>query len=451
VPKTAHTLLLGLLIVFCFSGCTQKIERSSSAKPLPALVQDAAAPAGEQENWPGWRGVNTSGISPGAKLPKHFGANSSVVWKQAVPGRGNSSPVVWADHVLLTSALGTELGSQLMVYSFDRRSGEKQWEAAASKSLGDTHVKNGFSSASVTTDGELVYASFGSSGLFAFDLKTGERKWQAELGTLEHQWGTASSPVLVGDLVIQLCDSESSSELKAFDKKTGEPKWRAPRRSNGSWSTPVLVTATDEADQSRQELIINGTGVNSGDGEVVAYDPATGRELWTVSGTTQVVCPTAIVGSGLVVSTSGRNGPIIAIKPGGNGDVTKTHVVWKHANGGAYVPTGVAYRNRLYTIVDGGVLACFNLGDGELIWRNRLRGNFTASLVAGAGQIYAADEYGTVYVVTAKDEYELLATNDMQERTIATPALVGGQIFLRTDTQLYCIGGEGETKTASVP
>jgi outer membrane protein assembly factor BamB len=447
VAKSARTVLLSLLIAA--PGCTKSVERSSSAVALPPVAHDEREQPASEENWPGWRGTNTSGVAADSALPVRWSTDSGIRWKQKIPGRGNSSPVIWGDHVLLTSALGAEEGSQLMVYSLDRRSGEQRWEAEASKSLGGTHPKNGFASASVTTDGKQVFASFGSAGLYAFDLQTGQRNWNAELGTLEHEWGSASSPALIGNLVIQLCDSAANSELKAFDKTSGELVWRTSRRSYGSWSTPVLVTATDDAGQTRPELIINGTGTSSGNGEVVAYDPASGKELWTVRGTTEVVCPTAILGSNLVVSTSGRNGPIIAIKPGGSGDVTKTNVVWKHPTGGAYVPTGVAYRNRLYTIADGGLLACFNLGDGEQIWRQRLKGSYTASLIAGAGQVYATDEYGVVHVFAAKDNFEPLASNDLQERTFATPAAVEGQLFLRTEDHLYCIGGATENTSAS--
>src|SRR5262249_33244955 len=152
---------------------------------------------------------------------------------------------------------------------------------------------------------------FGSAGLFAFELATGHPQWRQDLGSLEHQWGTASSPVLVGNLVIQLCDAAADSTLQAFDKATGRPAWRTPRNSSGSWSTPVLVDITDAAGQSRQELVVNGTGVDgAAGGSVIAYDPTNGKELWRVQGTTEVVCPTAIVGSGMVISTSGRNGPI---------------------------------------------------------------------------------------------------------------------------------------------
>ena len=236
--------------------------------------------------------------------------------------------------------------------------------------------------------------------------------------------------------------------MKAFDKNDGHLLWSTARPSSGCWSTPVLVEAIGADGQKQQQLVVNGTGVDgAGKGSVIAYDPDNGHELWRVEGTTEVVCPTPIVGGGLVISTSGRNGPVMAIQPGAAGDAA-SKVVWKHARGGAYVPTGLAYRNRLYTLADGGIISCLNLGDGEEIWHERLRGNFTSSLVAGDGRIYASNEAGMVYVMAADDKFQSLATNDMHERILATPAIAGGDIFLRTETQLYCVAGSAEATTA---
>ncbi len=236
------------------------------------------------------------------KSANRSGASSrGIRWKAELPGRGNSSPVVWDDYVIITSAVGDGEGSQLVVCAFDRQTGKPHWQTEAAKASGSTHNKNGFASASVATDGQQVFASFGSAGLFAFDLSTGRQLWHAELGSLEHQWGSASSPVLVGNVVVQLCDSAAESNIRAFDKATGELIWKTDRPSHGCWTTPVLVTAHDASDQPRQELVVNGTGMDgAANGYVIAYDPTDGHELWRVQGTTDVVCPTAIVGSGLV-------------------------------------------------------------------------------------------------------------------------------------------------------
>ncbi len=452
VINRARFGLAALAVLLCAlvaGGCGGRAQRSEKRVLLPVSAgderEDNAAAAG---CWPGWRGENCSGVAADKNLPTQWSTSRGIRWKAGLPGRGNSSPVVWGDDVIITSAVGEGEGSQLVICALDRQTGKPHWQTEAAKASGSTHNKNGFASASVATDGRQVFASFGSAGLFAFDLSTGRQLWHAELGSLAHQWGSASSPVLVGNVVVQLCDSAAESDIRAFDMTTGELIWKTDRPSHGCWTTPVLVTARDASNQPRQELVVNGTGMDgAANGYVIAYDPTDGQELWRVQGTTDVVCPTAILAGGLVISTSGRNGPIFAVRPGGSGEVTATNVAWKQPRGGAYVPTGVAYRNRLYTIADGGVMTCFNLADGEQVWRDRLKGTFSASLVAGDGHIYAVNEYGVVYVVAAGDKFELLATNDMEERTLATPAIAAGDLFLRTETQLYCI--DERTQVAS--
>jgi outer membrane protein assembly factor BamB len=299
----------------------------------------------------------------------------------------------------------------------------------------------------VATDGERVFAFFGSSGLGCYDYD-GRRLWHADLGDLDHKWGTAASPVLFRDTVIQLCDCAENSYLVALDKVSGEPRWRTPRSSTGCWTTPVLVEA-EVGGSRRVELVVNG-GVQSGLSGcmVVAYDPTDGRKLWSVHGTTELVTPTILVGDGILYAASGRNGPVMAIRPGGSGDVTGTHLVWKYTRGGPYIPSGVLYRNRLYLVSDSGVLTCYNAGNGGKMWSQRLRGTFTASLVAADGRIYATSERGTVYVFAAADSFKLWAENELDERCLATPAIAGGELFVRTDEHLYCFPGQDETVVA---
>ena len=171
----------------------------------------------------------------------------------------------------------------------------------------------------------------------------------------------------------------------------------------------------------------------------MAYDPHSGGEFWRVRGTTDVVCPTPVVSNGLVISSSGRNGPVMAIRTGGSGDVTSSHVVWKHGRGGPYVPSGVSVDNRLYLIRDEGALDCYDVASGKRLWQERLRGSFTASLVAGDGKLYATSEQGRVYVIAVSEQFKLLATNRLDERCLATPAIAGGELFVRTQSRLYCI------------
>ncbi|MGD9649037.1 MAG: PQQ-binding-like beta-propeller repeat protein [Pirellulales bacterium] len=441
------------LLVSLAGGCDAALNQSPRAVSLPALENDAAETSSDGGQWPGWRGPRSAGVSTDKGLPVTFGPQQGVRWKVEVPGEGNSSPVVWGDRIYLTAAIGAQ-PARLVVAAFDRQTGEYLWGSDAANAEGTTHDKNGHASASVATNGQLIFACFGPSGLFALD-ETGRRVWQQSLGSLEHGWGTASSPVLFEDLVIQLADCQQESSLRAFRQQTGEPVWSTPRDSTGCWTTPVLVECPPDpaaGRAARTELIVNGTGTPDGSpGYVISYDPRTGEELWRVRGTTDIVCPTALFAGGLIYSMSGRNGPIMAIQPGGAGDVTGSHIVWQTKRGGPYVPTGIAYRNRLYVITDGGVLACHNAGDGTRIWQQRLRGAFSASLVAGDGHIYAINERGAMFVVAAADEYKLLANNELDERALATPAISHGELLLRTERHLWCISPTAATQVSASP
>ncbi|MHB1034364.1 MAG: outer membrane protein assembly factor BamB family protein [Pirellulales bacterium] len=441
-------------LVVLIAGCQKAVEQSENAKSLPPLASDPAEAPGASPHWPGWRGVNASGISPSNRLPLEWSDTEGFRWKVEVPGEGYSSPVVWGDRIFLTSAVGDSEPKKLVVLCFDRADGRLVWQAEAGEASGATHKKNGYASASVATDGSRVYAFFGSTGLWAFDFN-GRPQWHTPLPPLEHQWGTASSPVLYENLVIQVCDRQQDSFIAAFEKNSGHEVWRTPRPSTGAWSTPVFVEAV-AGGKPRTEMIVNGTGTeDSAGGCVIAYRPTDGKELWRVVGTTGIPCPTAIVAGDLVLSTSGRNGPTIAIRPGGSGDVTDSRVQWKLHRGAAYVPTGIAYRNRLYAVSDAGIATCHDAGNGEQLWRTRLGGEFTASLIAAAGRIYATSERGTVHVFAAADTFELLAKNEMQERCLATPAVSENEIFLRTQGHLYAIGaprrGKAPAQAAAGP
>ncbi len=352
--------------------------------------------------WPGWRGGERNGVADSANLPVQFSSTSGVRWVANV-GAGNSSPVVWGNRILLTTEQTAGNGVQLEVVCLDRATGQQLWANEPVLAAGSTHRKNGYASATPTTDGERLYVSFGSAGLFCFDLE-GRLLWRTPLHTRQHAWGAASSPILFGDLVVQVCDQPDRGFVAAFDTVSGEPRWRTSRQAAAGWSTPVIVDVTD-GETDRQELVVQGSGSSRGRGWVIAYDPFTGVEHWRARGTTDVVCPTPIVAGGLIISTSGRNGPIFAIRPGGRGDVTGSHVVWKHPRGGPYVPTGVALGDRLYILRDEGALECYNTLNGKRLWQERLRGSFAASLLAGDGKIYAKSEEGAVYVIAAVDRF----------------------------------------------
>lgn len=401
------------------------------------MVDVVATPAAlaADATWPSWRGGARHGVGASTKLPTAWDDQHGVRWRASVPGRGNSSPIVWGEHLFLTSVTPTDAGGQATLLCFDRADGSLRWQQTVGVPSGPSHNKNGYASSTPATDGERVYAAFASLGLFAFDVH-GRPVWQLPLTQATHEWGAAASPLVTDRLVIHVVDGASESAIIGVDKQTGQVAWRTARAGRGSWSSPVVVDS-DAAGLTRTLVVVNGTGTVAG--EVIAYDPTDGREVWKVRGTTDIPCPTAIVGEGLVVSTSGSNGPMFAIRPDGAGDVSDTHRAWHIPSGGAYVPTGVIDGGRLFTISDSGQVACLRVEDGTVLWRKRLQGTFSASLVAGAGNLYAVNERGDVYVFKSAEKFELVSTNRLRQACVATPAMAHGEIYLRTHEHLYCI------------
>ena len=424
-----------LLAAIGITGCQPTYHATEDAKPLPTVEHDVRETGQALDRWPSWRGPQASGIAPGGSPPITFGPEQGVRWKTAVEGKGQSSPAVWGGRIFLTTAIGDDASPALAVLCFDRNDGRLLWKTQVGVGQGETHAKNGHASATPVTDGERVITFFGATGLFCHDMD-GRELWHVDLGPLRHMWGLAASPVLLGDKVIQLCDNEHDSYLAAFDKKSGRELWRVARASEGCWSTPLPVQVNPPEAPARHEIIVNGDSVTQC---ITAYDSGDGAELWRVEGTTALVTPTPVEAGGLVYCASGRNGPIMALRPGAADETAR--VVWRHARGGPYIPTPLAYRNRLFVVTDVGHLSCYNAGDGTNVWTERLRGRFTASPVAADGRVYTVDERGVVRVTTAGDQFELLAENPLNEACLATPAIVEGDLIVRTESRLYCFAG----------
>jgi outer membrane protein assembly factor BamB len=437
----------GILTLFCLPGCRPALKTTEQAKPATRLERDPMEDGADSAGWPQWRGRNGSGVASAGNPAVQFSNTGGYRWKSNVPGEGNSSPVVWDRKILLTTEQPAGDSSTLALLCFDQNDGRLLWQSEAVSGSGRTHTKNGRASASVATDGERIFVFYGGAGLFCYDF-SGKQIWHVDLGPIDHLWGLASSPVLFGSTVIQLCDHEGKSFIAAFEKATGHEVWRTPRTSKGSWSTPIFLEAKADADgRSRVEMIVNG-GSGGDSRKVIAYDPNNGQELWRVGETTELVTPTPLYCNGLVYSISGRNGPILAIRPGGKGDVTATHLVWNASSGGPYIPSGVCYRNRLYVLFDNGTLTCYDPGDGRTIWQTRLPGPFTASLIAADGRLYAVNEHGRMSVVSVGDSFSVLSTNDLHSPCLATPAVADGELLVRTKSELFCFPPQkGEAKT----
>jgi outer membrane protein assembly factor BamB len=395
------------------------------AAALPALPADA--------NWPQYRGPHGDGHSTEASVPVDWDAHS-VVWKADLKGRGQSSPVVWGERIFLTTAL--ENGKQRLVFCLDRKDGKLLWERVAWHGIPEkSHEMNGWATPTCATDGERVYAFFGRGGLHAFTVD-GKPRWSRDLGKFEGPWGTAASPILAGDLVVQNCDAEKEAFLLAVDRRTGKTVWKTPRTvpDRGGWSTPVLVQTGD-----RQEIVLNGAKA------VTAYDPATGKVLWSCKSFNGRGEPTATPGRGLVFMVNGLRGDLYAVRPGGSGDVTASHMAWHTPRrGDRDQPSPIVVGPYLLVANMAGITTCYEADTGKELWKERLLGKFSSSPIAASGRAYFQNEAGVTYVIEPGPKGKVVSRNSMDGpaeevfRASLTPS--AGQVFARSDRALYCIG-----------
>jgi outer membrane protein assembly factor BamB len=434
--------LLLLAASACFLAGCEMAARSDVGLPL-----DFSAVANEipsEAIWGQWRGGDHHGVLLGASPPTKFDIETPL-WSTATLGAGNSSPIVFRDRIFLTAIIDR----QGAVLCFDSVTGTQLWQRSVGEMNGASHNRNGWASATPATDGQRVYSTFAGDLVVCHDLE-GKEIWRHECQGIEHSWGFASSPVLHEGVVIQLCDSEDQSYLLALNKRTGTVVWQVSRESDGNWSTPVIVWANSEKAGLRRELIVNGTGRRDGHaGIVTAYDVNAGEVLWYAEGTTGTPCPTPAVGDGYVISASGGNGPVLALQTGGSGDVSQSKSLWSEPRGGPYVPSGVVVASRYYAVSDTGLLTCSSVADGQLIWKHRLGGTVSASLVATSTHIYATTEEGDIYVVRHADQFELVAKNELGEAVDATPALASECIFVRTVSRLICFSRSAAKQLAN--
>ncbi len=393
--------------------------------------------------WPRWRGPSGQGIVQGS-FPDTWSESQSIKWKVPVPGRGNSSPIVWGDRIFFTTAYDD--GARLSLLCYRRADGKLLWELPAPvEGVERVHPKNGHASATPVTDGARVYASFGPHGLIAASFE-GKLLWHAPIGRVDNYHGTAGSPVLYKDMVILYQDGghvmgeppppadKLPSFVAAFDRGTGKVRWKTPRTASVGWGTAVVIRAGD-----RDELVVCSQR------RAVAYNPADGKELWTVSGLTFEVIPTPVVGHDLVFCSSGRAGPTIAIRPGGSGDVTGTHVAWSTPKGSPFVPSGVIVGDVLYLVNDmQSIVTAYEAKTGTLLYQGRLgeakREGFSGSPVVVDGKVFFTNDDGETFVLQAGREFKLLHVNRLGEPTYASPALVDGRWYFRTASSLVAIG-----------
>jgi len=400
------------------------------AEHAPVRMIEAEGEAAKY--WPYWRGPSRQGVVRGSGYADTWSSTENVLWKVEVPGRGNSSPIVWGDFIFLTSAQSN--GDERSILCFRRSDGKLLWHTAAPQVEAEKlYPKNSYASATPATDGERVYAYFGSGGLMAVDFK-GRQVWHRSLGPITLYHGSGGSPLLYKDRVILYQDQRTNSFIAAFDSRTGKTLWHTPREEKIGWGTPVAIRAGN-----RDEIIV------SSQNNVRAYDPDSGRELWNVSGNTMEVTPTPAVGHGLVFCSSGRAGPTLAIRPGGSGDVTDTHVVWQTPRGSPFIPSPLVYGDYLYVVNDmTSIASCFEAKTGKVMWQGRLgeahKESFSASPIGVDGKVFFTNDEGQTFVLAAGPKFQLLRVNELGERTLATPALVDGRWYYRTERHLLAIG-----------
>ena len=399
------------------------------------------------ENWPTWRGPAGTGVANEKHLPQRWGTNENVLWRTPLPERGNSTPIVWGKRVFVTQAI--EAQKRRVLLCFDRATGRLLWQqGAAVEAAESTHEANPQCSSSPVTDGERVVAWFGSAGLFCYDL-LGKELWRRELGPQKHVWGWGSSPSLDESRCYLNFGPGEPSFLLALDKKTGKEFWRVaepnadsgekkPQQEKavwtGSWSTPLVIKAG-----GRQELILTWPK------RVVAFDPKTGRELWSCAGINPLVYTSPLYepSKEIVVAMGGFNGMALAVKAGDSGDVTESRRLWHHPKTKQRIGSGVIHDGHIYILNDPGVAECFELETGKLIWEERLRGPAAksdnwSSIVVADGKLYAINQGGDAFVLKASPTFEVLATNSLAEATIASMAVSDGDLFVRTHKALWC-------------
>ncbi len=466
-PRARVLLLFGAVLLWAGCNGPQATEaEETQAKPAEVRQVEVKmlAPVGNRaaRQWPQWRGPSRQGVVEPGGYTDRWSDEENVVWRVEVPGRGHSSPIVWDDRIFLTTAYDQFLDEPIeqilsqsgdrvfldereqvrSVLCFRRSDGELLWETFVPYVAAPEEgwPKSSYASSTPVTDGQRVYAYFGNHGLLAVDFD-GNVVWHNDLGEISNvARGTACSPLLHEDRVIVFQDhgGPGGSFIAALDRETGDELWRTERTARVGWSSPIAVRVPTE-DGYRDEI------VTSSQFQVQAYAPGTGELLWWCHGLTDEVVPSPVAGEGMIFASSGRQGPTLAIRPGGTGDVTDSHLVWQEMRGSPFVPSALLYQGYLYTLNDMiRVLSCYDAATGEMMYRERLRGEvaghgISSSPIGVDGKVFITTDDGQTLVVRAGPEFELLHVNQLGTHVFASPALLDGRWYFRTYEHLVCI------------
>lgn len=395
------------------------------------------------EDWPWFRGPSRQGISQEKEVPTQWSVTSNIRWKTPIPGEGWSSPIVFGARLFVTTAL--EGGSSFHLICLDRRSGKVIWdEELTRQKAGHKQQYNSYATPTPATDGTRVYVPACDGRILAVSME-GKVEWINSDFDYYSEHGLAVSPVLHDDLVIVPFDWSSpppdtkvgwqvpwdKAVILAVDKSTGKTRWKGSRGSSRiAHVTPQI------AEVGGQDQLVSGAG-----NVIQGFDPKTGERLWTVSSPGEGVVPSVVIGEGLVFTASGFGASrICAVRLGGRGDVTKTHTVWESRQDVPKMSSMLYVASRLYLATETGVAKCFQAATGEVLWRERLGGKFSASPVWADGRIYFLAENGKMTVVEDGPAFKIVAQNELGEKCCASPAISQGNLFIRTDKALYCIG-----------
>ncbi len=390
----------------------------------------------QAENWPRFRGPDGTGVSEDATIPATW-TDKEVAWVVELPGVGHSSPVIWGEHLFVTSA--TDEGKSRTLYCLDSATGEIRWSKTEKFATNHLHAKNSFASSTPATDGERVYVPYADDAdfaLLAYDFK-GNQVWKASLGPYSSQHGMGVSPIVFEDLVILPNDQRGPSSVVAFNRKTGKQVWKTDREAReASYATPIIVEVPGSAPQL---ICANGaTGLTS-------LDPRSGELIWKTEPLPQrTVASPSFVG-GLVYITCGQGGKgtrLIGVDPTGRGNIEATHIKVRKDKGIPYVPTIVGLGNWVFHWNDNGVVSCYDVRTQEQLWEKRIGGNFSGSPIVVGGKLYCIDESGQVVVLGAGPEFEQLGVMPLGDASHSTPAAANGRLYLRTFHKLTCIGGK---------
>jgi outer membrane protein assembly factor BamB len=402
------------------------------------------------DDWMQFRGPGGLATAETAGVPASWSLDDNLLWKTELPGPGTSSPITVGDKIYLTaySGYGIEPSQGNMedlmrhVVCLDRASGEIVWtknfkpRLPESEYSGGNNARHGYASSTIASDGEHLYVFFGKSGVYCLDLE-GNEIWHTLVGDGTRGWGSSNSPVLYKDLVI-INASIESQRLLALDKKTGEIRWESDERIRGSWNTPLLV----DAPGGEQELVVCVPET------ILGIDPDTGQTLWTCAGIPDrgYICPSAIAHNGIVYAIGGRKNTAIAVRAGGRGDVTDTHMLWETA-AGSNVSSPIYHDGYIYWMHDSrGAFNCLDAKTGDVIFQERVEprpGRVYSSVTFAGGKVIAVSQHDGAFVLAAKPEFELLSHNTFEgddARANACPVIDGDRLLLRNDKYLYCIG-----------